>query len=98
MPFNVASKLGELNEIKSVFMELSFKTLKAPRLCAFFPISITLIFTPFEPTSIPAYTDELLYFNLKLFCPCKKKERTTAIENRTGLNIFCMEEMFCLTE
>src|SRR6266576_2814001 len=85
--------------MKSVFTELSFKILKAPRLWAFFPISSMLIFTPFDPTSMPAYTDELLYFNLKL--PCADKEEKTGssvIKNRNGFKICRMEEMFCLTD
>src|SRR5258705_9288639 len=96
MPANVAWKVGSVKEMKSVLTELSFKIVKAPRLWAFLPTSSMLIFTPFEPTSIPAYTDELLYFNLKLLCARIEKTVSNRTNARASLDIFCMEEMFCL--
>ena len=44
-----------LLEIKSVLTEVSFITLNVPLFFALSPISSKLIFTPFEPTSMPQY-------------------------------------------
>jgi hypothetical protein len=44
---------------------------------------------------MPAYTDELLYFNLKLVCADKKENPDSSImDSSTGFELYSMGECF----
>jgi hypothetical protein len=60
-PINVLLKDSLVKEMKSVFTDVSFTILKLPFFNPLPVISTILIFTPLDPTSIPAY----------MFAPCK---------------------------
>src|SRR5688572_29695848 len=84
---SVAWKVGSVKDIKSVLIAVSFNTLKAPLLCAFFPSSTTLIFTPFEPTSIPVKMEELLNFDFRFPWADKVEYPAISIRNINSLRV-----------
>jgi hypothetical protein len=71
-------KVGAEKEIKSVLTDVSFKILKEPLILEFFPTSSRLIFTPFDPTSMPLYKSVLSIFRLTLSWADKNKTPVNA--------------------